>query len=322
MQSGFNAALLAMGLVVAPTAILSSGGLNSPPTLKTIEVHPLHQAGAIAGAPVDARDGETAPFDFTAAIDWPPAPPGLPGPRPGAGIPIQSDAPVPPSLGARFPPGLASRLPPPPPSPRRGCEEGIDRLMGAAGYLESKIRLQASKRTCGSGSSSPRRRRSRNCASSARPWPHSPRSRPILWSASILRKRRLRSASNSSARSMIPYMPSTNPSPRISARCSPSRLGLCFRCLPRRNPGRFPEIQWQLPPPLAQAAVAPPAPQLLRALQRRGQSARLAVKPISMRGTGGLPFPASMRVAWKQNYTYRKFFSKAEAVSSGPQWGV
>jgi hypothetical protein len=203
------------------------GRAELPSILKTTEVHPLHEASAVAGTLVDARDGETAPFDFTAAIDWLPGPSGPPALRPGAGIPVQSDGPpTPPSLSARFRPGLASPLSPPPPSTRRGCEEGIDRLMGAAGYLKSKIRLQGEKTPCGSGLSSPRHRRPRNCASSARHCPHSPRRRPIFWSASIVRKSRLRSASNSSVRSTIPYPPSTNPSPRISVRCSPSGLGL------------------------------------------------------------------------------------------------
>jgi LTXXQ motif family protein len=138
MQRMIKVALLAAGLATGPSAaaILGTTSLTSStaPKSRSIDM-PFVSGRGVAAAVAEADGAESGvPIELTEAMDRPWEPfIGDPG-----RVPAQFGPPPAPR------PGLLGLAPPdgPPPQPRVACEEDVDRLMGLAGYLKSKMRLR------------------------------------------------------------------------------------------------------------------------------------------------------------------------------------
>ncbi len=149
MQLAIRIVLTAAGLATVPAAaaILGSVSFTSSwvPKAKRIDMS-FHDARVIAAAADDSRNNSDAPVQFAQAMDRLLNCPGAGAP---GGFPTQFGLPPVPHLpGPPDPPGAFGFARPagPPPSPRVGCEEDIDRLMGLTGYLKSKMQLQGDQK--------------------------------------------------------------------------------------------------------------------------------------------------------------------------------
>jgi len=134
MQQAIKVALLAAGLAVGPSAAAMLGATSSTaPKSRSIDMPFADRRGAAAMAEARGDESDT-PIELAQAMGRPLDPPA------GAfgGVPVQFG---PPPISR---PGAFGFAPPggPPPSPRVACEEDVDRLMGLAGYLKSKMRLR------------------------------------------------------------------------------------------------------------------------------------------------------------------------------------
>jgi hypothetical protein len=138
MQRAIKVVLLAAGLATGPSAaaILSATSLTSSTTPKSRSIDMSFAGGHGTAAAVAEASGDESytPIELAQAMGRPWDPPaGAPG-----GIPLQFGPPPAPPAG----PFGFDRPGGPPPSPRVACEEDVDRLMGLAGYLKSKLRLR------------------------------------------------------------------------------------------------------------------------------------------------------------------------------------
>jgi hypothetical protein len=136
MQHAIKVALLTAGLAIGPSAetILGATSLISSTAPKSRPIDMLFAGGRGAAAAEAGGARSDAPIELTQAMGRPWGPPvGAPG-----GAPVQFGPPPLPR------PGHFGFAPPdgPPPSPRVACEEEVDRLMGMAGYLKSRMRLR------------------------------------------------------------------------------------------------------------------------------------------------------------------------------------
>jgi hypothetical protein len=136
MQPAIKVLLLATGLAIGPSATAILYATSTAPKPRSIDMSFLGGRGIAAAAAEEGSHESDASINLAQAM-------GRPGDSPGAGafgaIPVQFGPPPVPR-----PPGPFGFEPPAgqPPSPRVVCEEDIDRFMGLAGYLKSKMRLQ------------------------------------------------------------------------------------------------------------------------------------------------------------------------------------
>jgi LTXXQ motif family protein len=134
VQRAIRNVLRAGGVVAIPAALLTSLTSATAPNPRSIDMSFLSGSALAAAVVRDGGHEAGGPVELAQAMGPPSAPPG-PGAPGGFAAPF---GPPP------HPPGMAGMAHPagPPPSPRMACEEEVDRLMGLAGYLKSKLSLK------------------------------------------------------------------------------------------------------------------------------------------------------------------------------------
>jgi LTXXQ motif family protein len=131
MQPAIKVVLLAVGLATGPSAAAILSATSTAPKGRPIDV------SFLGGRAAEAEGYEfDVPIEPTRAMDdrWDPSS------GAASNVPVQFGSPHP-----RGPFGFAR--PEEPPSSRVACEEEIDRVMGLAAYLKSKMRLQDGQKT-------------------------------------------------------------------------------------------------------------------------------------------------------------------------------